>query len=507
MKRSLIVVGCTIALLAAGGIAVDWYRSGEALMSQKPSRDSTVVVLNPKESVVIANLRVGYPVISNALNQALDNLPGSESGRERFGCIKNSFPPINECIDLNWRVNYARAGSIEVGRDGSHLKVTLPGEFRGRAGFGGTIARLLGLDAKNFSGSFVVSASATLSLDDQFCPVLAPGNITFEWANRGRVEMIGRTSVRFLGIGFSIGPWNLEVARYLDLPITMALRSALAEASRAIPCDPVRTELAKAWRHYSIPVDADNVPPLYVNIEPTGLATSGLIAEDEGVRLVARMNAKAVVAAEKGSEDLKTPLPVHEAVSAERGELVLAIPLKVPYDLLRSEAMKAMAGRPLSVGDAEIKIHDLEIYPSGNRVAIGVRFSSDLPWRIFNARGVVWLTASPAVDEDGKVVSLQDIEITRQLDSTLWSILTLVLRDVVHEQLETAATYDLTADSEAALAAIVEAITAPQMSGGVRFEIEDADLSLGRIVAESENIAVEGLFRAKWDAQLEDIDI
>lgn len=505
MKRHILTAAIAVAVLAGGWLAVDWYRSAETAMSQKPPHQAGAAPLEARESVVLANLTVAYPVIAQALNQAADSVSGPAGGREDIGCIRNNIPHINECLTVNWSVEYGRNGDIAVGHDGAMLKVTLPARFAGVAGFGGSLAKLLSLDAKRFDGAFEVSASAALGLDERFCPVLTPGEVSFHWTKEGSIQLIGRTSFRILGIGFSIGPWNLDVGRHLNGPIRNALSSALANAGSSIPCDPIRQELAKAWRHYAFPIDIENMPPLFVNVEPTALGTSGLLAEDSGVRLAVRMAAKAVVAAERGSEEAIGDLPLHETVSADRGELSLAVPLKVPYGLLKSEAMKELSGKTLTSGDARFGIHDLEIYPSGERIALGVGFSADLPWRVFDAKGMLWLTARPVVEGDGKIVRLEDIEVSRQVDNTLWNVLTVALSGVIHDQLEEAARYDLSADAARAVGEIAAAVADPARTGGVRFTVENADIALGQVVAEEDGIAVEGLFGAQWDAVLEEI--
>jgi len=507
MKRYIPAAVAAVVLLGGGWLAVDWYRSAETAMSQKPPRQAGSVPLEARESVVLANLSVGYPVIAQALNQAVDKASGAQSGSEDIKCISNNIPRIRECLTVKWSVEYGRNGDIAVGRDGSMLKVTVPGRFAGTAGFGGGIAKFLSVDAKRFDGAFEASASVALSLDERFCPVLTPGEVSFHWTNEGRIQLIGHTGFRILGIGFDVGPWNLDVGRHANGPIRDALRKALADAGSSIPCEPIRQELAKAWRHYAFPLAIADMPPLYVNVEPTALGTSGLMAEDAGVRLVARMAAKAVVAAEKGSEEAMGELPVHETVSADRGELSLAVPLKVPYSLLKAEAMRELAGKTLTSGDARFAIHDLDIYPNGDRLAVGVAFSADIPWRVFDARGTVWVTARPVIEGDGKIVRLEDVEVSRQVDNGLWTVLTLAFRDVIHDRLEAAARYDLSPDADRAVAALTEAVSDPARTGGVRFQLDHADIAVGRIVAEDEALAVEGLVKAQWDAVLEEIGL
>ena len=379
-------------------------------MSERPPHGSHLPDMPPRESVVLANVSIGYPVMAKALNQAADRFSGSKRDSQDIKCIRNDVPKIRECLTVNWRVNYASDGEISVDRDGPHLKVTVPARFSGTAGLGGELARFVSFNQKRFDGSFVISASASLSFDERFCPVVTPGSVSFAWTNEGRVQLIGRNSFRILGIEFSVGPWNLEVGRHMNGPIRDALKKALVDASGSIPCEPFRDELAKAWRNYSFPLNVEGMPTMFVNVDPTALSTSGLIVEGDGVRLVARMVANVVVEASKGSEAPKGELPVNVPVDADQGHLSLSVPLKLPYGVITSAAMKAIGGKPQDIGGTKVVVEDLEMYPSVDKIAVGIKFSADLPWRLFDAKGIVWVTARPVVEEDGKVVRLEGVE-------------------------------------------------------------------------------------------------
>ncbi|MGV2125515.1 DUF4403 family protein [Agrobacterium vitis] len=506
----LLFSAVALGVLAGGWVAYDWYQSREIKMSERPSKASTEAVYKPRESVVLANLVIGYPVIEKALNDAVIALPHELSNSAELKCVSNDWPRFRECLTVNWLVNYDVNGRISVSRDGDKVRITVPGKFNGHAGFGGEIAKALKLDKKDFNGAFTASVSASLALDPHFCPVVIPGDVSFGWENEGRVEMIGRSDIKLFGIKFgSFGPWNLEIGRHFNGEIRDALRNALTNATNAIPCDKIQAELKEIWRNYAVPVSIENAPPLFINIEPNALGTSGVIAEDASVRVVARIAANVNVSTIKGSEDLKPDLPVHTEVMSDDGSLDVAIPLRMPYDVMRSQALKAIGDAPFSVrsdaGEISVKVDDLEIFPSNENLAVGVHFSADLPWHLFDASGVVWITGKPVVEDNGKVVRLENLKVTRQIDNSLWELLSVAFQDVLHAKITEAAIYNLTPLADTAIKNVREAISDPSKTGNVHFELLEADISLGEIVPEEDVLNVEGKVKARWNASLEPV--
>lgn len=500
----------SIMIVAITYLAYAWYHSRNIEMSQRPSMEASESILEPRASVIVANMYVTYPVIQKALNGVSDKLSGSKNGAEEIKCISNDIPRIRECLTVNWDVTYSRAGDISVGRSGNMLQVAMPAQFSGGAGFGGEVARILSLSRKTFSGSFIVSVTAALNVDEHFCPVLAPGTASFEWRTPARVEIIGHNSFRILGIGFDVGPWHLDVGSHFTGKIQDQIRTALQQASRAIPCDPVRTELAKLWRDYAFPLAIKNLSPLFVNVQPTELSTSGLLAEDQGMRIIARMAAKTVISPDHGKEDSRE-LPRNNNVAAEHSKLALVVPLKASYDILRTEALKAIGtktfSRQIESGEIHLKVIDIEIYPVGDKLALGIRFSAGLPWRVFNVTGIVWLTAKPTVDASGKIVTLEGIESTRQLDNEIWNVVSILLKDTINAELNKAARYDLTPLVTNTIAAIQTTISEQSKSDGIIFSLIDPDIHLGGVTAEKLGLSIEGIFESKWDAAFKEIKL
>lgn len=504
IQSRLLVTFCAVMFLLIGGwLLYDWLQTRHQQMSDQPIKSFSAVGFEARTSTVVASIGVPYTVIQNAANSQKNQMTGSKADHNDIKCISSDIPRIKECLTVDWHVNYSLDGDISVARSGDFVRITLPAKFDGGAGFGGDIAGRVSASDKTFNGSFILTADAIVKLDDRFCPRLVAGPVTFNWVSPASIELIGRNEFRIFGVGFDVGPWSLDLSAYVTDPIRSQLNSVVLSASDAIPCDPVRAELAKIWHQYSVALNAN--PPIYLLAEPTEMSAA-LFAEDDYLKLNAMLKAKVEIAMIPGNEDSLGDLPSHKPMAMQPGLLSVSLPLQVDYAVVQSEMMKILAGKSFGIegpaGKSTITLKSLELYPSGNNLAIGVTFSADLPSRFFDSSGTVWLTGEPVVDPTGKVLSLKDATITRQLDNSLWDALTAAFQDTINSKIQSNLNYDLRADEAKAVQSIQTAVAEPLKTGGIKFSVAEPKIKLGRVQVGEKAFFIEGLLDAKWDATL-----
>jgi hypothetical protein len=507
--RGLSLIAALVAILIAGGLYLgyEWYKVKDVKMSERPERLGSTQPLAPMESSVVASISVSHATLQTVLNGIAHKLAGSKSDSEDIRCVSSNFPRIRECLTANWDVTYS-AGSIGVSKAGELVKVTLPVEFSGGAGFGGGIANALSVGRKSIDGAAVVSASLSASLDERFCPVLTVKDTEFSWTREARIEVIGRS--RVFGL-FNIGPEYLNVGRHFNGPVREALKKAAEEAGRAIPCDPVRAEVAKIWKRYSVPLATEGQPTLYLNAWPEKAGSSGLLSEDTGIRIVLMLTGKAAVETSAGQTTPLGDLPTHVKLPAQPGQLNLAVPIRVEYAKLREAVNTALSSQSFdqdtAAGKVSIKLLDFEFFPSDKRVAVGVKFRADAPTGIFDTQGTVWLLARPEVGADGKTVRLTEVDIYRKIDNETVKVLTAIFEGQINKAIAEAAYYDLRKDEQTLVASLEKAISDPTKTGGVRLTIRDPSIQFGRITVEDNALALEGLFNAVWDAEVRELKL
>lgn len=503
-----IAVGVAIFVLVGVWILYAWLQARHQEMSEQPKRSSSSLPFEPRVSSIVASISVPYSIIQVAANNQKAQLSGAANGSAEIKCVSSNILRFRECLTTNWHINYNPNGEVVVARSGDFVRITLPAGFDGGAGFGGEIARLLSLSNKSFNGAFILTVDALVKLDERFCPKLVPGPATFNWTTSPSVELIGRNNFRILGAGFDVGPWNLDVSSYITEPIRAQLNSAVLSASAAIPCDPVRAELAKVWRRYSVQMNVS--PPVYLLAEPTEISAA-MFPEDQSLKLNAILKAKVEIATTPGKEENIGDLPPHVPMAMQPGLLAVALPLQVDYAIVESEVMKSFAGKSFDIqgaaGKSSIIINSIELYPSGNKLAVGVTFTADLPSKFFDTSGTIWLSGEPVVDPTGKILSLKDAMVTRQVDNGLWNVLSAAFQDTINSEIQKNLHYDLSADESKAIRDIQTSVADSSKTGGILFLVTEPKIKFGRVIAGEKSFVIEALLDAKWDATLGEIQL
>lgn len=507
-RRILWLLLAGFAVLAIGLYL--WLRPRQLEMSEPPARSAGAAMqIAPSKSVVVADLSVTYALLQQALNAKLQQIAGTVRDRKDLRCIRSDFPRFRECITALYQVSYAPAGTATVARDGSFVRVTIPMKFSGWAGFNGEIARLISARDKAFDGAFEISVSASLDFADNFCPLIVPGRVAFKWLSPARVEVVGDSSFRIAGVRFGVGPYHLDVSGFLTPAIRNALEEALANARTAIACEPVHAELQKLWRTHTIALPVNDVlgSKMHLNVEPLGMGSSALLAEQEQLRAIVSLSANVAVAPEPIAAKA-LPLPKHERLAPQPGVLDITLPLTVPYASfvallapLKGQAQQAHT----PAGAVTVVLSDFEIYPVGDRVAIGVQFKADVPSSWADVQGKLWLVAEPTVEGNGSKVSLTDVQVFRSLDNPVWNALTAAFRNVINRQIEQHSKLDLAAQDAKLVVELQKALADPAKTGGVRLQIREPKVRLGTVHLDEQAMLVEVKTSAQWSAQLQQL--
>ena len=511
MKRAPYLAAAVLVVVVTW-LGWPWYSGKNLALSQAPEQGATDSAPAVRPSVVAANLRLPFTVLTSYLDKLSDQLATPQSGSQDIKCVKINKPFFGgvwwkQCLTVHWHVEPSRNGQITLVKQGDRFLITVPAKLTGGAGFGGGIAHLLSLNDKTFGGAFVISVAASAALDGRYCPVVSIGDVNFDWKQVLNIELVGDSHIEPIpGYRIGIGPWKLPVGNLLTDKLRSTLKDGLQKAAANLPCDQVRTQIAKLWHTYSVPVALSGLP-VFVLAKPTSLSSPGIIVEDAALRLDARLAADVQVSVKAAPEAFLGDLPPNKPTPNQPGLLSLAVPIVTPFETLTAAAKTALNGKTYDAaignGTAHITVRDVDTYPSGDQVAVGVDFAASIPGKIYDVSGKIWLTAKPVVDASGTKVSLANVVLYRQLSNPIWSAFTLVAAGELARQVEEKATYDLGSSIAKAKQALVSALQDPSKTGGVRIALADPKLALGRVVVAKEGLFVEGLLSGGLTAQLQ----
>lgn len=481
--RPLLLLACTFTLSGC----LLFQRSVE--LNERPVPGSSAAPV-PQEPSRIA-LGVEIP-LSTVQEEANRGLPGElrEEKKDRV-CdsvrMGPSWSPWVErvCADVRYDVR-VRSGPVSISRGPSAntLRASVPVRFDGTVGFRGDLADVLSLDRKNFDGSIVVYSDVSVGIGSDWCPALR-ANTNFTWQEDPRLEVID---------GVYVGIDDL-----IEGPLNNALNGVSSSIAGAVDCPALRSDLEQAWASASFPIGGSDEPVGYVNVKPRSLGLSAFTVDAGAIRLESLLVADVAVE-EEPADGTALPLPELARIPAVPSELALNLPVRIGYDTLVREAEAALVGKEFSAeseaGESRVRIREVEVFPSGDRLALGLSFRADLPSRLLDAEGWIYVLGSPTVSDDGTTVSVEDVSFARIVDNDAWNLLSAVFENRIVSELEDALTFDVSPQLEEMRQRVEEGFRDDQGNVPVSVSLADVSISLGPIVPADSFLEATALFRA-----------
>jgi hypothetical protein len=509
----LALVGATVAALTLGRM-----RAADSDLSQAPERRAVVPSVPEAPSSLQVRLILPTATLTEALGRAM---PDSHrlAGRQRV-CIDVTEKVREEvsrqlggdlgrllgdlagevardaagtksgrlCQDIDYDVTIRRNGAPSVRSTGAALEVVLPIAVEGRAGFPGDLARSLGFDARNFRGAMDAIARVSADLTSDWCPRLtAEGD--FRWTDRAQLEIVDGTWIDI------DAPAGAELRRRIE--------QGVALFDESLTCDMVRGPVAAEWREIdtALPVpDAGEVAHLH--FRPTGAGFSGIEYGTDSI--AAALQIDGITEVRSGpppGTSRRLDLPRLERIDGTANRVDINLPVRLGYDALTAELNRQLAGRTFTggtpAGEARVTVEEVTLYPSGDRLAAGLRFTADFDRRLLDASGWAYLAARPVLAEDGRAIRLEDVALTRQVDNELWTLLSGIFNDQIAEQLARTADFPLDDAIATAQEQLAVALQDLEATSGIRISLDNPEIALTALVPAAEALEAVARFRTR----------
>ncbi|RVG01813.1 DUF4403 family protein [Sinorhizobium meliloti] len=484
-KRAVLISAVVLTIAAAAGFYA-WYGSRHQQLSEAVPRVGTNVSLPVRDSKIGVRLAVPYSVLQTAINQ---RLPYSFSKAENGPNYCADIVFVEVCVGTRYQFTANRT-DVTVSRNGDRLHVKMGVAVRGRGGFRGSGADLLDLDAKNFRAAANISADVGVSIGPDFCPV-ATATPTLDWTENPRVEIVSRV-------------W-ISLANALEGSVGDMLNDLSRDIQLALPCDKVRAEVARVWRGYDFPVALPDGSQVHVLLTPREIATSGLVVDDAEMRIAAEVVGATEVATAP-REIATPPLPTLGGVGDAPGAIDISLPINAGYDFLGKQAMSQFGGKPIEVdtplGKGTVTINGAEIYPAGEKVAVALDFTADLPTYFLDVSGKIYAVGKPVIDETGMKLGISDFDYSRILDNDLWEILSAAFESKLKDMVARDGVFDLTSMAQDGAAKLQEAIADPANTGGLKLEVTNFSSRIDAIVPQEQSLTAVVNVKANLDSEV-----
>jgi len=455
-----------------------WVQGRDMLLASEPPRHATRLDLPAQESRVALRLRLPLDLLRRAAGGALpaELHLASEAG-----------------ADTRYALTLRRMGDFALEETDGRLRARAEVVLDGTVGLGGGLADLLALGEKNIHAVAEVQADLGLTVDKDWCPAPQVA-VSYRWIRTPRLEVVG-------------GLW-IDVEARVQSQVEEALRNLPAQLAALLPCATVREHVLALWDPRTIRVQLPAAPPLYVGIHPQAVGLGEILARDDALQVAFGLRARTTISSTAPKPPPPGFLPPLGAMPDRMGDgrLRLSIPIRAGYDMIRNWLMREFGGRDIPVetplGTVRLRVKDIFLYPSDPAIALAVTFSAEMPGPWPDTAGRVVFSGRPVVSQGGSRVALTDIRFARNLDSTLWSLATLLLEQSLREQVEALAVYDLREVMDGALAELRRRLSDPAFTGGLHVGLTRPSLRLDRLALENDALTVLGIAEAGLEAEI-----
>ena len=451
--------------------------------AQPPISDEIASIETVRQSRFATRARISYQDLA-ALAEA--EVPAEHKGDGAKKICKRTLG-IKLCGNAKWNYTVQREGAVSVAGENDFVLISVPMRFFGNAGIRGDVAKLLNLDALDFSGAMNVQLRMKFDLAENWCPLIET-DMQYTWTKEPRLEWTA-------GMG-------MNLKDQLDKAIRKQMGGLQERAQNAIDCDAFRETIQTQWRKQSIALDLPQTDTLYLNIEPTAFAFSGIKTEEDKLGLAFTLDAETIVQPQPVTAQTLA-LPIVSRTEYQAGTTHFTILIRAAYSQLEVAATERLVGETFTetspAGDVSVTIERVAISGNPDGLTINLGFNADLPGSKYATPGDVYLTAQPVVDAFTQKVRLDNIALSNVLDSALWNTLAAVFNKKIIAEIEKEAVFEIGPHMTKLSDVLQQQLSDPDRTGGLNIDATSVNVYLDSLVPEKDTIAA----RLNVEAQLD----
>jgi len=443
------------------------------LSEQPPATDQVATNLEPKQSRFSTRAKISYVDLA-ALAES--EVPKEHKGDGKKKVCKKAIG-LKLCGNARWQYTVQRQGDVKISGKEDFVVVSVPMRFFGDAGIRGDVAKLLKLDALDFSGAMDVQLSLKLDIAENWCPVINT-DVQYAWTETPRLEWTG-------GI-------DMNLKSQIDKAIKKQMDGIQDRVANAIDCDEFRNSIKEQWRTHNIALDLPQAETMYLNVVPKGFSFSGVRTEEEKLGLAFALDAETTVQS-TAIESEDPPLPAVQRAEYQPGTTHFNVLIRADYAQIQTLATEQIVGKTFSessaAGDVAVTINTVDISGNPDGLTINLGFSANLPTSKHPTPGNVYLTAKPVVDAFTQTVRLEDIALSNVLDSTLWNTLAAVFNKKIIKEIEDKAVVKIGPRMQELASLLETQLSDPERTGGLLLTASSVNVYLDSLVPEADSLA------------------
>lgn len=174
--------------------------------------------------------------------------------------------------------------------------------------------------------------------------------------------------------------------------------------------------------------------PAWLSLRPEAIRLSPLVGTGRTIRTTATLVARPLVTAEPPQSG-PAPAPPSMGPGTVEGETRLEVRARIPYERVAVGLAERLRETPLEVGGQPLVVREVRVYPSGERLVLGLSLSQPLEaW--------LYLWGRPVYDPSANRLSFADVDYTVETDRRLAGAAGELLRPTLRRLVEERAQVD-----------------------------------------------------------------
>lgn len=470
-KRFLILITALTLILA---LALSWllfiyWPQSSRIVSERPSRLSSSYQAEQTPSSLGLNIELPYSTLAQAAENGIDKsrtvkLSGKVAGARYQGSIVISRSQPVQITSVSQQA----------------LRLSTRMSFKGELGFNGGLARITGTDSMPVDGDVTLSAQLQLDINNDWTPTAKVHFETPHWNSPPSIKALG-TSITF--------------QKKANEAILRAAEKVPQKIQAAVEKFNLKDKVARAWKVYQFPLASNALQDQAVaTLIPKDVYFSGIHYQPERLQFAVKLGMFASVNIGKTLPFAAAALPNIKTLK-RTPKFMLTVPVISEYFTLQSMLIKALGDSPIDIdtpnGVARVAVRQVNLFPTKQGLAIGVNFKADVPHRLFDISGEIFLIAKPELDRKRQRIRLRQVHIYKKLDSDILDTLSTLFGDEIAHTIEAKAEYDLSDKLKESKQKILSRLNKLSNSSNACATLSQAKLELSKLSMVSRYIVIE----------------
>jgi hypothetical protein len=423
-----------------------------------------------------ASIRFTYADLAQAIDANL--APNLSSTVDFNGC---DTVQIGNCAPVTGTVALSRPQAIAIAKAGTpeSFAVSVPLRLQGSLAVGGAAAPV------PFEVESTVSLTVTAGIEPNWCPAL-------QIKSAATLAQAQQITLR-PGLTLTLQPGHFALLAQADALVQDAIKSK-------IDCDAIRTKAAKVWAKRSIAMDVPQLGAMHLRVAPERLVLNEFLVSDTALDFSFSLTGKLdLIRAAQPQEDRALP-PVEKQPLAAQAGMMAKMPVLIDYAAINEAVWanikdKQTYDADIDVGTVRVTLKNIASYPSFNDIVIAVGFHADMPGILPNTNGTVYVSATPALSADGKVMRLENVRSSTSLSKDIYDSLNLELSSSVKRRITRRLTFDVTQQVERVRDTISKELERQQESLAIDAGMQDISVGLVNASPRENGLLVVSQFR------------